>query len=75
MARVLISYASSDRERAQDVHYWLVSAGHEVFLAQRLTDGIGAGDKWEQRLHERLRWASKPVEAASKSCRYPTHMT
>ncbi|MGH3931548.1 MAG: TIR domain-containing protein, partial [Pseudonocardiaceae bacterium] len=29
-----------------------------MFLNQDLRDGIAAGEEWEQRLHERLRWAN-----------------
>jgi hypothetical protein len=43
------------------VHRWLVDDGHEVFLDRDLYDGIRVGDQWEQRLHERLRWADAMV--------------
>jgi WD40 repeat protein/energy-coupling factor transporter ATP-binding protein EcfA2 len=61
MARVFISHASEDRECAGQLHRWLVAEGHEVFLAQDLHDGILVGDDWEERLHERLRWADAVV--------------
>ncbi|MGH3869231.1 MAG: toll/interleukin-1 receptor domain-containing protein [Pseudonocardiaceae bacterium] len=61
MARVFLSHASEDRERAGQLHQWLVSEGHEVFLDQDLRDGIPVGEQWEQRLHERLRWADAVV--------------
>ena len=31
------------------------------FLDQDLRDGIALGEKWEQRLYERLRWADAVV--------------
>lgn len=40
---------------------WLVDGGHEVFLDQDLRDGIALGEPWEQRPHERLRWANAVV--------------
>ncbi|MGB6164794.1 MAG: toll/interleukin-1 receptor domain-containing protein [Pseudonocardiaceae bacterium] len=61
MTRVFVSHASGDREPTDEVHWWLVAAGHEVFLDQDLRDGIAVGDGWEQRLHERLRWADAVV--------------
>ena len=61
MARVFISHASEDRECAGQLREWLVAEGHEVFLDQDLVDGIRVGEEWEQRLHERLRWADAVV--------------
>ena len=61
MARVFVSHASEDRVLAGEVHRWLVEAGHEVFLDQDLRDGVPPGEEWEQRLHERLRWANAVV--------------
>ncbi|MGH4016868.1 MAG: toll/interleukin-1 receptor domain-containing protein [Pseudonocardiaceae bacterium] len=58
MARIFVSHASEDRALAGEVHQWLIDAGHEVFLDQDLRDGIALGEQWEQRLHERLRWAN-----------------
>lgn len=62
MAKVFISYASEDRERAGQLHQWLVAEGHEVFLDQDLRDGIAVGEEWEQRLNERCagptRWSA-----------------
>jgi len=57
VARVFISYASVDLARAGEVHSWLVDAGHGVFFDQDLRDGIVVGERWRQRLYERLRWA------------------
>jgi hypothetical protein len=57
MARVFVSHASADRRVAAQVCAWLTEDAHEVFLDHDLTNGILAGDEWEQRLHERLRWA------------------
>ncbi|WP_425284261.1 hypothetical protein [Geodermatophilus africanus] len=39
------------------MHRWLVDDDHEVFLDQHLSDGLLVGEEWQQRLHERLRWA------------------
>ncbi|MGW4843159.1 nSTAND1 domain-containing NTPase [Nocardia brasiliensis] len=61
MARVFISHASADRGWADEIHGWLVSARHEVFLDQHLVDGLAAGEQWEQRLYDRLRWADAVV--------------
>ena len=57
MARVFVSHASKNAALAAEVHRWLVADGHEAFLDQHLSDGIPAGEEWQQRLHERLRWA------------------
>jgi WD40 repeat protein len=61
MARVFISHAGRDTESAAEVQRWLVEDGHEVFLDRDPQDGIGLGDEWEQRLHERLRWSDAVV--------------
>ncbi|WP_222270309.1 nSTAND1 domain-containing NTPase [Modestobacter marinus] len=61
MARVFVSHSSRDAALAADVHRWLVDEGHEAFLDQDLSDGILAGEEWEKRLHERLRWADAVV--------------
>ncbi|MGH3825571.1 MAG: TIR domain-containing protein [Pseudonocardiaceae bacterium] len=61
VARVFLSHASEDIALARDVRGWVVEAGHEVFLAQDLWFGITAGERWGQRLHERLRWADAVV--------------
>ncbi|MGH3810151.1 MAG: TIR domain-containing protein, partial [Pseudonocardiaceae bacterium] len=61
MAGVFVSHASADRECAAQLHRWLVAEGHEVFLGWDLRDGIAVGEEWEQRLHERLRWADAVV--------------
>ncbi|MCP2244508.1 nSTAND1 domain-containing NTPase [Lentzea aerocolonigenes] len=57
MARVFVSYASADLALAEELHGWLESAGHEVFLDRDPRSGIAIGDEWVRRLHERLRWA------------------
>ena len=61
MARVFVSHASGDREPTDEVHRWLVDEGHDVFLDRDLYAGIVVGEEWEQRLHERLRWADAVV--------------
>ncbi len=61
MVRVFISHASADRALADQLHRWLVEAGHEVFLAPDLRDGIVLGEERERRLHEELRQADAVV--------------
>ena len=61
MAKVFISHATEDDTAAELVHGWLVEDGHEAFLDHDLLDGIELGEEWEQRLHERLRWADAAV--------------
>src|SRR3954469_21258784 len=61
MARVFVSHSSKDAALAAEVHRWLVDDGHEAFLDQDLADGILAGEEWQRRLHERLRWADAVV--------------
>ena len=61
MARVFVSHASEDAALAAEVHRWLVDDGHEAFLDQDLSDGLVAGEEWDRRLHERLRWADAVV--------------
>ncbi|HEX4100925.1 MAG TPA: TIR domain-containing protein, partial [Pseudonocardiaceae bacterium] len=67
MARVFISYASEDIVLAREVRRWLDDDHHEVFLAQGLREGIGAGERWRSRLHERLRWADAVVCVVTSS--------
>ena len=59
--RGYLSATSKDRKWAGRLHQWLLAAGHEVFLAQDLRDGIAGGEQWRPRLHERLRWADAVV--------------
>jgi hypothetical protein len=61
MANVFVSHSSRDAKVAGEVHDWLVDDGHEVFLDRDLRNGIAVGEEWEQRLHERLRWADAVV--------------
>lgn len=61
MLRVFISHASDDAAAAAVVQRWLAAANCEAFLDVSPTDGIVAGDEWQQRLHERLRWADAVV--------------
>jgi hypothetical protein len=61
VARVFVSHASEDRALAGELHGWLDNEGHDVFLAEDLRDGIAVGEEWQQRLHERLRWADAVV--------------
>ncbi|MGW6928579.1 nSTAND1 domain-containing NTPase [Lentzea sp. NPDC054927] len=57
MAQVFVSYASADLMLAAELHDWLESDGHDVFLDRDPRNGIAVGDEWVHRLHERLRWA------------------
>jgi hypothetical protein len=50
VARVFVSYANTDQERAARLHRWLVAEGHEVFLVQDMHEGLLVGDEWERRL-------------------------
>ena len=61
VARVFVSYAGADLALACEVHDWLVEAGHEVFLDRHQQDGLIVGERWEQQLFERLRWADAVV--------------
>ena len=56
---VFISHVSGGHGLADQVHRWLVVDGHEAFLDRDLRDGLVVGEEWEQRLHERLRWAER----------------
>jgi len=61
VARVFVSHAGADLTLACEVRGWLVDTGHEVFLDCDPWDGIAVGERWEQRLYERLRWADAVV--------------
>lgn len=61
MARVFLSHASEDQRPTDDVQEWLLDGDHEVFLDRDLRNGIALGEEWEERLHERLRWADAVV--------------
>jgi WD40 repeat protein len=58
---VFVSHSSADGTLAGQLRRWLVEDGHGVFLDQDLHDGIEIGEEWQQRLHERLRWADAMV--------------
>src|SRR6478752_5756334 len=57
MARVYVSHASRDRELAGEMFGWLDTAGHDLFFDEDLRVGLAVGDRWQDRLFERLRWA------------------
>ncbi|AQA24410.1 AAA ATPase domain protein [Rhodococcus sp. MTM3W5.2] len=61
MANVFISHASADHAWAEEIRRWLSEDAHEVFFDRDKRDGIPAGDEWEPRLYERLRWADAVV--------------
>jgi hypothetical protein len=58
---VFVSHSSADTALAGELHRWLLDDGHEVFLDQDLHGGLVIGDQWQERLHERLRWADATV--------------
>jgi len=51
MAKIFVSYASTDSIDAIEVQKWLRAESHDVFLDQDSQDGIGAGEDWEDRAH------------------------
>jgi WD40 repeat protein len=55
LAKVFISYATSDRPIAEEVMRWLRAAGHQPFLDHDIKDGISVGEVWKQRLYRQLR--------------------
>jgi WD40 repeat protein len=69
VARIFISHASEDGAIAGELHRWLVTAGHDVFLDQDPRDGITVGEEWEQRLYEKLRWADAVLCLVTSSFR------
>ncbi|MGD9531340.1 MAG: toll/interleukin-1 receptor domain-containing protein, partial [Pseudonocardia sp.] len=67
MARVFVSHSSVDDALADEVHRWLAESDNDVFLDRNLRDGIAVGERWEPRLHERLRWADAVVCVLTKA--------
>src|SRR3954453_1801645 len=61
VARVFISHTDADRELAGQGLGWLVGDGHQAFLDHDVRAGTVVGERWGQRLHERLRWADAVV--------------
>jgi hypothetical protein len=61
VVKVFVSYAGRDRQRADELHRWLVDNRHEVFLAHDLHDGIAGGEQWRLELTKHLRWADAVV--------------
>jgi hypothetical protein len=57
MADILISYASSDRPRAETLKTWFEDAGWSVWIDR----DIDLGDDWEARIHEELETAKLVV--------------
>ncbi|MCE6999105.1 TIR domain-containing protein [Saccharothrix sp. S26] len=55
MAKVFLSYATPDRELADEVFAWLRDAGHDVFLDRDRRRGIELGEDWKPRLYRELR--------------------
>jgi TIR domain len=74
VARVFVSHARKDLVLAREWHQRLIEAGHKVFLAHDLRDGITVGEEWEQRLRRELRLtdavvcAITPAYLASRVC-------
>ncbi|MGH3672957.1 MAG: TIR domain-containing protein, partial [Pseudonocardiaceae bacterium] len=56
-----MSHASEDRGLAGELRRWLADDGHDVLLDQDLRDEVVFGKEWQDRLHERLRWADAVV--------------
>ncbi|WP_239311009.1 toll/interleukin-1 receptor domain-containing protein, partial [Frankia sp. Cj3] len=54
MAHVFVSHATQDLAVAGTVAGWLRHAGHSVFLAEDLRDGIAVGEAWVRRLFDEL---------------------
>jgi hypothetical protein len=69
---VFISHSSADAAVAARVHSWFAGTKHDVFLDHDLSNGIQVGDDWEQRLHERLRWADAVVCVVTAAYRAST---
>ncbi|MGH3692993.1 MAG: toll/interleukin-1 receptor domain-containing protein [Pseudonocardiaceae bacterium] len=67
MAKVFVSHASEDVALACELHHWLITIGHEVFLDRDVRDGIVLGEPWRERLQERLRWADAMVCVVSSA--------
>ncbi|MGH3935713.1 MAG: TIR domain-containing protein, partial [Pseudonocardiaceae bacterium] len=67
MARIFISYATSDRVIADEVSGWLRAAGHAPFLDHDLRDGISLGEEWKQRLYRELRQVDAVVGVVTTS--------
>ncbi|MGH3898547.1 MAG: TIR domain-containing protein [Pseudonocardiaceae bacterium] len=67
MARVFISYATSDRVVADEVSGWLRAAGHEPFLAHDHREGIGLGEDWKQRLYRELQAVDAVIGVVTES--------
>ena len=66
-ARIFISHAGADIDIAEDIHRRFSFAGYEAFLDHHRSDGIQAGEDWEDRLHERLRWSDAVVCIVSRA--------
>jgi len=54
MASVFVSHAREDRELTREIHDWLKTEGHRVFVDTDARDGIKGGEDWKQRLIEEL---------------------
>ncbi|MFI6990862.1 nSTAND1 domain-containing NTPase [Nonomuraea wenchangensis] len=54
MAHVFLSHASEDLKVALELHRWLRSRGHDVFLDHDIDNGIRGGEDWQRRLLEEL---------------------
>jgi type II secretory pathway predicted ATPase ExeA len=67
VAHIFISYATSDRPVAYEVSSWLRPAGHELFLAHDLRDGVNVGEDWEQRLYHELRQVDAVIAVVTSS--------
>jgi WD40 repeat protein len=66
MARVFISHAGADLDRAVEVYGWLCQDGHELFLDRDLGSGMEVGENWKQRIYQELRRADAVVCLVSR---------
>jgi len=65
VARVFISYATGDRELANEIRDSLDTFGHWVFLDNHRRDGILIGEDWQDRLLEELRRADALISVVT----------
>jgi WD40 repeat protein len=61
VARVFISYSRENQDIAEELCSRITRAGHNVFLDLDPRRGFEAGEDWERRIYERLRWADAIV--------------
>ena len=67
VARVFVSYASTDLAVASTLQSHLIAAGHEVFLDRDARSGIQVGEDWKRRLHDELRQVDAVLSVVSRA--------